>query len=170
MRSRPSAAVVMDGNDVFFWFDNWLDQGKLIDITGDAGTIHLGVPRTARFSDIVSDGNWNIRDRRNRLFPSLFRQINEAPVPFSENGKDLMLWRHSDEQSKIYFSSSKTWQQIRDKREAVPWSKVVWFTQGIPRYSFITWLALKNRLSTGDRMRNWGMQQHCTLCGEPDET
>ena len=64
----------------------------------------------------------------------------------------------------------ETWQQLRIKREIVPWSKVVSFSQGIPRYSFLTWLAVKNKLSTGDRMRSWGVQQHCTLCGEPDET
>lgn len=52
----------------------------------------------------------------------------------------------------------------------MPWSKVVWFSHGIPRYSFITWLAVKNMLSTGDRMRSWGVLQHCTLCGELDET
>ena len=159
-----------NGNAAFFWFDNWLDQGKLIDITGDAGTIHLGVPRNARVGDIVSNGCWSIRGRRGRLFPSLIRQINEAPVPCSENGKDLTLWRHSDDQFKDSFSTSETWQQIRYKREIVPWSKVVWFTHGIPRYSFMTWLAVKNMLSTGERMRNWGVNQHCTLCGKPDET
>lgn len=52
----------------------------------------------------------------------------------------------------------------------VDWSKVVWFTQGVPRYSFITWPAVKNRLSTGDKMRAWGLTQGCTLCGEWDET
>lgn len=50
------------------------------------------------------------------------------------------------------------------------WSKVIWFAQGIPRFSFITWLAVKNRLSTGDRMRSWEMIQCCTLCGEINET
>ncbi|WZZ19662.1 hypothetical protein YC2023_112751 [Brassica napus] len=48
--------------------------------------------------------------------------------------------------------------------------KVVWFTQGVPRFSFITWFAIKNRLSTRDRMRSWGMIQGCMFCGEVDET
>ncbi|XP_048637526.1 uncharacterized protein LOC125609943 [Brassica napus] len=35
---------------------------------------------------------------------------------------------------------------------------------GVPRYSFIVWLAIKDRLSTGVRMRAWGIQQG-RLCG-----
>jgi len=75
-----------------------------------------------------------------------------------------VLWKHSDDNYKTCFSSAKTWDQIRDR------SKSVWFTQGVPRFSFIVWLAVKNRLSTGDRMRAWGIQQGCVLCGERDET
>ncbi|XP_018461647.1 uncharacterized protein LOC108832687 [Raphanus sativus] len=163
-------AVVNSGADVFFWFDNWLDQGKLIDITGAAGTILFGVPRNARISDIMTEGRWNIRGCHNRSWPTLHRQILDTPVPCPEAGLDVRLWRHSDSQYKATFSASETWQQRRLKRETVPWSKVVWFSQGIPRYCFITWLTVKNRLSTGDRMRSWGVQQHCPLCGEPDES
>lgn len=47
---------------------------------------------------------------------------------------------------------------------------MVWFPHGVSRYSFITWLAIKNRLSTGNRMRQWGMIQGCELYGERDET
>ncbi|XP_013665256.1 uncharacterized protein LOC106369680 [Brassica napus] len=161
---------ILNGNDAFFWFDNWLGQGKIIDITGDAGTIQYGVPRNARVCDAVRDGQWHIRGQRSRHFPALLGLIRDAPVPCAENGLDQTLWRHSRNQFKDHFSASETWHQLRVKRGTVPWSKVVWFAQGIPRYSLITWLAIKNRLSTGDRMRSWGMQQHCTLCGEIDET
>lgn len=63
-----------------------------------------------------------------------------------------------------------TWEQIRCKRSEVSWSGSVWFKQGIPRYAFLVWLAIQNRLSTGDRMRKWGIQQSYVLCGEQDET
>lgn len=35
---------------------------------------------------------------------------------------------------------------------------------------FLVWLAIQDRLSTGVRMRKWGIQQACVLCGEKDET
>uniref|UniRef100_A0A0D3D9Q5 Reverse transcriptase zinc-binding domain-containing protein n=1 Tax=Brassica oleracea var. oleracea TaxID=109376 RepID=A0A0D3D9Q5_BRAOL len=50
------------------------------------------------------------------------------------------------------------------------WSKVVWFAQGVPRFVFITWLAFRDRLSTGTRMAQWGVVQSCLFCGEPNES
>ncbi|CAL9223554.1 unnamed protein product, partial [Arabidopsis halleri] len=57
------------------------------------------------------------------------------------------------------FSSKSTWDLIRESSPLVPWSKIVWFRQAVPRYSFVTWLAIRDRLSTGQRMRIWGQTQ-----------
>lgn len=45
---------VKDGRTAFLWFDNWLQLGKLIDITGAIGTCYLGVPRNARVCEAVT--------------------------------------------------------------------------------------------------------------------
>lgn len=37
----------------------------------------------------------------------------------------------------------------------MPWYKVVWFSQNIPRNSFILWLAVKKKLKTQDRLAPW---------------
>ncbi|XP_022551765.2 uncharacterized protein LOC106393375 [Brassica napus] len=42
---------VKDGLDTFFWHDNWLHLGKLIDITGPAGPNLLGIPLNAKVTD-----------------------------------------------------------------------------------------------------------------------
>ena len=83
---------------------------------------------------------------------------------------DKYLWKNDADDYKDYFSSARTWEQIRCKKEAVNWSNRVWFKQGIPRCTFIVWLAIHNMLSTGDRMRQWGITQGCVFCGERDET
>ncbi|KAF2595366.1 hypothetical protein F2Q70_00044025 [Brassica cretica] len=82
----------------------------------------------------------------------------------------MVMWRHAENDYKSCFSSSKTWEQIRNRKATVFWSKTVWFSQAVLRFSFIVWLAVRNRLSTGERMRAWGVQQSCVLCGEIDET
>lgn len=56
------------------------------------------------------------------------------------------------------------------KNMKVNWYRIVWFSQDIPRYSFLTWLAVKGRLSTSVRTRQWGHNQACLFCGELDET
>lgn len=53
-----------------------------------------------------------------------------------------------------------------------PWSKVVWFKLTVPRFSFITWLAMKGRLPTKDRLRGWVLTipAVCVLCSNGIET
>ncbi|XP_018453524.1 uncharacterized protein LOC108824598 [Raphanus sativus] len=155
---------------LFFWYDNWLQMGRLLDIAGDVGTYYLGVSRTARVSEAVLHQRWNITGHRSRHFHDLHDRIQAERVPMDEHGSDVVLWKHADDTYKSHFSSSKRGDQIRVKREKVVLSKSVWFPQGLPRYSFIVWLAIKDRLSTGVRMRAWGIQQGCMLCGERDES
>lgn len=81
-----------------------------------------------------------------------------------------MLWRSGPDAYKCEFSSFQTWEQIRPHREKQDWSKVVWLAQGVPRFAFITWLAIRDRLATGVRMRQWGVVQGCVFCGEPNES
>ena len=161
---------VKDGQSTSFWFDNWLGKGRLIDITGAAGTTYIGLPHRATVSDAVKQNAWAIRGERSRHYHDLHEAIVAEPVPAPQLGHDVVLWRVDNDEYHDEFSSSKTWEKIRASKAKVGWSKVVWFVQGVPRFSFITWLAIKNRLSTGDRMRSWGMMQGCTLCGERDET
>ena len=35
------------------------------------------------------------------------------------------------------------------------WSKGVWFKTATPKYSFHIWTAMRNRLSTCDRIQKW---------------
>ncbi|KAG5411456.1 hypothetical protein IGI04_007775, partial [Brassica rapa subsp. trilocularis] len=63
--------------------------------------------------------------------------ILRQPVPVNEFGPDIVLWKHAQDDYQSCFSASRTWKQIRDRREKVAWSNVVWFSQAVPRYSFI---------------------------------
>lgn len=83
---------------------------------------------------------------------------------------DGVLWKRGVEDYGNEFVSSETWHQIRHRREKVQWSKLVRFSQGVLRYAFITWLAIRDRLSTEHRTSIWGQTQCCLYCGEPDET
>jgi sensor domain CHASE-containing protein len=52
-------------------------------------------------------------------------------------------------QGKKNFVCSKTWEVIREKKQVVLWSKLVWFPLAIPKQAFILWLAMKDMLITG---------------------
>lgn len=89
--------------------------------------------------------------------------VNEDDIPLWKNGKGLY---------KKTFSTSETWRVIREEHITCHWYKEVWFKHATPKYAFITWVAMKGRLATGDRMRNWSgiVDSSCVLCNEPLET
>lgn len=51
-------------------------------------------------------------------------------------------------QSLDHFSTTETWECILIKRHEIYWHQIGWYAQGIPRDSFMVWLALKKKLST----------------------
>lgn len=61
---------------------------------------------------------------------------------------------------------------MRQARPECSWSKGVWFTQSTPKFSFLVWVAIRNRLQTCDRMQVWnaGINTLCVLCQENQET
>ncbi|XP_009119485.2 uncharacterized protein LOC103844457 [Brassica rapa] len=159
-----------NGKATLFWLDNWLQVGRLINITGASGTQVLGISRYATVSEVASGGQWNIRRCRGYHLRAMIACINSVPAPAEDAADDRRLWRHGDEDYKPTFSSKATWEQLWVPNPSLPWCKAVWFPHSIPRFAFITWLAFQDRLSTGARSRAWGCVQPCLLCGEPDET
>jgi len=65
-----------------------------------------------------------------------------------------------------------TWNNIGMHQPQTNWYKGVWFPYSTPKYSFLLWLTIQNRLSTGDHIKAWnsGQQVTCTLCGNAEET
>ncbi|CAH8262004.1 unnamed protein product [Arabidopsis lyrata] len=90
------------------------------------------------------------------------RKIDEEDV-------HLWKWRTCFKKS---FSTRETWMLIREERPKCDWANDVWFPQATPKYAFITWLAMHNRLATGDRMMKWNQTPNtaCVLCQAPMET
>ncbi|XP_013617494.1 PREDICTED: uncharacterized protein LOC106324013 [Brassica oleracea var. oleracea] len=161
LKLRHQAAMFLkseigNGKGTLFWFNNWLNMGKLIDIAGDSSTMLLGISRYATVADATSSGQWNIRRCCTCHLRAMIAAINSVPPPVEDAGGDRVLLKHGDGDYKPWFSSSRTWDQLRVHHNAVEWSKVTWFSEAIPRFSFIAWLAVRNRLSTGDRTRAWG--------------
>lgn len=70
------------------------------------------------------------------------------------------------------FSTKETWNSTGASSIKVPWYKAVWSTHSTPKYSFCVWLAVNNRLTTGDRMVQWnrGLQGTCTFCNNHIES
>ena len=86
--------------------------------------------------------------------------------------EDIPLWKQKEGVHARVFSSKKTWLQLRSGSPRCEWSKGIWFTQSTPKYSFLVWVALRERLQTCDRMQMWNIAVNpvCVLCDEANET
>ena len=89
--------------------------------------------------------------------------IPNASIP------DKMTWLPS---SNGIFTVAATWEYIRAHKERVEWCPLIWFNKHIPRYSFVVWMAIKERLHTEDRLLQFGIVDDscCVLCQQEEES
>ena len=70
------------------------------------------------------------------------------------------------------YSVSTIWRAIRIRRSCVSWWRLVWSPPSTPRYSFICWQLMFDRLPLKDKLVKWGItiDSVCYLCDVGLET
>lgn len=127
-----------------------------MDVTGELGIHYLGVNRSATLAEVAHEDGWNIRRCAQSRYPHLCDKLAATCRPVPTAGSNIVLWRHAHDGVKPTFSATKTWDYLRVKKAKLPRYQLVLSPQAIPRQSFMVWLAFKDKLSTGVRMRGWG--------------
>ncbi|OAP07106.1 hypothetical protein AXX17_AT2G19500 [Arabidopsis thaliana] len=161
---------VNNGVNTSFWFDNWSEKGPLINLTGARGAIEMGISRHMTLAEAWS------RRRRRRHRVEILNEFEEILLQKYQHRnielEDAILWRGKEDVFKARFSTKDTWNHIRTSSNQRAWHKGVWFAHATPKFSFCAWLAIRNRLSTGDRMMTWnnGTPTTCVFCSSPMET
>lgn len=143
-------------------------MGCLSDLLRDSGYIDLGISVNAKVEECRK------HRRRHHRFPIL-NTIEEEIERYKANltdEVDISLWMNGKGVYKKAFSSKETWQVIISKNQNCYWYKMVWFKHATPRFSFVLWMAMHEKLSTGERMSKWGsnVDTACMLCRDPYET
>ena len=96
--------------------------------------------------DVFSDGTWmwppKIWCKHGTLLQQFMPLLNDSV-------KDKIKWKCKDG-SFVDFKVSSMWGNMYVDRELVPWSRLIWFSQGIPRHDFFFWLAINGKLRTRD--------------------
>lgn len=159
-----------NGRLTSFWFDNWSKKGVLFDLLGDRGVIDMGVNRNATVEEAVL----SLRRRRRhrvRVLNEIEAEITSIANSLNQEKNDINLWKR-ESGYKDSFSTQETWEMLRVKKPAYEWVKGTWFAHGTPKFSFIAWLSVRNRLSTMDRVAIWclGVDSTCVLCKASQET
>lgn len=133
---------VNDGESTLFWSDYWHPMGRLIDIVGENGPQRLGVGRYATVAAAANEAGWQFRRCRDHSLQQVIASTSTVVAPVAGSGEDGAVWRDRPGVYSNMFSSSKTWEQIRLHKDKQSWSKAIWCVQGVPRFAFITWLAV----------------------------
>lgn len=70
------------------------------------------------------------------------------------------------------FNSKSTWKLIHEEKPIKMWWMGMWFKYTTPKYAFHAWVAVLNRLCTGDKMAKWnvGVTGTCISCLNKLET
>lgn len=114
--------------------------------------------------DLISNGNWGWPIDWNSKFPKL----NNVQVPMIQDQiKDEAVWVSNDGKT-VSFAIKNVWKDMCCNEPKVPWMKVVWFSQCIPRHSFVLWMAVKGKLLTQDKVAKWKPNEvmRCSLCNQ----
>ncbi|XP_071740241.1 uncharacterized protein [Rutidosis leptorrhynchoides] len=98
--------------------------------------------------------------------------INSIQLPLLGDMTDQYGWKKENEVT-LGFSVHNAWDSFRPRSVKVSWYDVVWFSQGIPKHSFLLWLVIGERLKTQDKLKPWdiryGSNSLCAFCkGCPD--
>ncbi|XP_024010455.1 uncharacterized protein LOC112085472 [Eutrema salsugineum] len=122
-------------------------------ITRSRGFIDLGI--SAHDTVAMVAANHQQRRHRSPLLNAVEDLIDSPRAQIKLNVADVHLWRFKDGVFKERISSKATWNKIRVPQPVQQWWNGVWFSYSTPKYSFMTWLAVLDRLSTGDRTLCW---------------
>ncbi|KAF8092782.1 hypothetical protein N665_0401s0029 [Sinapis alba] len=85
---------------------------------------------------------------------------------------DIHLWKGKGDAYRHVFHTQQTWSLMRVQQTKTPWHKGIWFPGATPKYSVMSWIAVHNRLATGDRLLQWNPQANatCILCNSGVES
>ncbi|GJZ14078.1 RNA-directed DNA polymerase, eukaryota, reverse transcriptase zinc-binding domain protein, partial [Tanacetum coccineum] len=141
--------IVGNGNDTSLWFDNWSVMGHLFKTLSYRDLYDARLKEDLNLRDMITNGQWNWPEEWYEKFP----MITQIACPaLNDVNTDKIVWRNRDGKD-LKFSVSITYADMSIQYPIVPWWKLIWFSQCIPKHSFIVWLAVQDRLTNQDKLR-----------------
>ncbi|XP_071687721.1 uncharacterized protein [Rutidosis leptorrhynchoides] len=160
----------------FLWCQGEMKKGKAkvkwddLCLPKDEGG--LGIKRLKYWNiALMATHVWRILNHKESLWVKWIHEYHlkdksfwDVPIkpdiepPVLQQGLDSIKWKSVDGLLRD-FSVATAYDDIRPRALKVIWFRVVWFTQCIPCHAFITWLLLRDKLKTQDRMRVGNLRQ-----------
>ena len=158
------------GATTSFWFDEWSPLGRIMDLTQMKGCIALGINLNATVEFVIQ--HYRSRHYRAEHLITIDKEILRLRAQGLTDEDDVVKWRRSGDVFRPCFDTHQTWNSTRVHQSKVQWYKGLWFAGSTPKYSVMSWIAVHNRLATGDRLLQWNSQANaqCILCNAAVES
>ena len=167
---------VGDGSRISFWQDPWLPCGTLNKILGANGIKKLRMNPEAKVCEFYNSSLWlsfvgnnlNRKDKGKVAVLQKLAALIPSNAPTCANMEDKIIWLPNKQQT---YSIKSAWEATRSRAHKVPWRKLIWFKEAIPRFAFTMWLVTHNKLPTLDRLQRVGIisSNSCPVChAEPE--
>ncbi|GKF47713.1 reverse transcriptase zinc-binding domain-containing protein, partial [Tanacetum coccineum] len=118
-------------------------------------------------NEMIHNGQWRWPEEWYKKFPMITNI--DVPVLDDATTDKVVLRDRNGRDMKFSMNTANTDMNIQ--YPVVSWWKLIWFSQCIPKHSFIVWLAIQDRLTTQDKFRRWGdyAVNRCCLCCQDSE-
>lgn len=154
-----------NGEHTYLWHDWWVSSQPLSAVLNEYSNINHIHEDGARVRDIINNGRWSLDDL---IIPNdLKTEILHTNIQVDQ--QDQVIWQQTNSNR---FVAKEVRDMIRGRGNPGQYSNFIWFNGHIPRCSFISWLAMHNRLPTLSRIKKWNnrLNSTCVLCRVDEET
>ncbi|XP_010456900.1 PREDICTED: uncharacterized protein LOC104738422 [Camelina sativa] len=133
------------------------------------GLYQVGIRRGPLLADLWRRGAWKLPPARSEAQVNIHTEL--SMISLSDEEVDSYHW-WIDDQRKDQHNTGSICSALREAFPNAPWHTIVWFSGGIPKHKFLTWLFVLDRCPTRDRLLNWGLQvdPSCMLCTSMPES
>ncbi|KAL9810229.1 putative reverse transcriptase zinc-binding domain-containing protein [Arabidopsis thaliana] len=161
---------VRNGESTSFWYDSWSSLGCLYDKFGERGCIDMGIPKDSTLSSAIM--TTRRRKHRQPLLNAVETEIQKQKQSRIVTERDVALWKGKEDGFHPTFLSKETWSQIRNTQPEMQGYRGIWFSNATPKFALLTWLMVRNRIATGEKMGLWNQNTDtsCIFCKNPNET
>ncbi|GJU49460.1 RNA-directed DNA polymerase, eukaryota, reverse transcriptase zinc-binding domain protein [Tanacetum coccineum] len=140
---------VGNGETTSVIYDNWCKVGILQSFITHRDLYNARRNANMVVKDIVKNGICMWPKEWVSKYPVLGLHKN---ITLIVDKRDKIIWRTKDGKH-VQFTMNQTYNDLGSNDGIVKWHKLVWFSQNIPKHSFILWIAIQNKLVTQDKIR-----------------
>ncbi|XP_026443168.1 uncharacterized protein LOC113343060 [Papaver somniferum] len=160
---KNAKVLIGDGRDTSLYYDIWFDKTSIAEVLND-----YSLDATARVSDILKDGLWDIPEIHLQFLIAAGLELNRMPIPMG--GADVRVWMP---ELKGEFSVKSATELIRHKYSRLEGTQLLWRKEVHPVLAAQNWKFLRGACATYDLIRRRfkiSLANKCCLCGVQEET